>query len=48
MAVDHGLAPQYDLAIETDPDLKLLHGDPRFNQLVAHARERVAANQRRN
>jgi hypothetical protein len=26
-----------------DPDLKPLHGDPRFAALVAHAKERAAA-----
>jgi non-specific serine/threonine protein kinase/serine/threonine-protein kinase len=41
-AVDHALAPSADLAIETNPDLKPLHGDPRFKALVAHAKERAA------
>ncbi len=40
-AVEHGLAPYIDL--ENDPDLKSLHGDPRFAALVAHAKERAAA-----
>jgi serine/threonine protein kinase len=45
-AVDHGLQPQFDLGIEQDPDLKALHGDPRFDALVAHAKERAAAAQK--
>ena len=42
-AVDHGLSPSDDLGIENDSDLKLLHGDPRFDVLVTHAKERAAA-----
>ena len=42
-AVDHGLPPADDLGIDKDPDLKSLHGDPRFAALVAHAKERAAA-----
>jgi serine/threonine protein kinase/Tfp pilus assembly protein PilF len=42
-AVDHGLPPMLDLGIENDPDLKALHGDPRFDALVAHAKARAAA-----
>ncbi len=42
-AVDHGLPPGDDLQIEDDPDMKLLRGDPRFDALVAHAKERAAA-----
>jgi len=45
-AVDHGLPPGLDLGIETDDDLKPLHNDPRFNALVAHAKERAAAAQK--
>jgi eukaryotic-like serine/threonine-protein kinase len=41
-SVDHGLPPPYALAIEKDPDLKSLRGDPRFNALVAHVKERAA------
>jgi tetratricopeptide (TPR) repeat protein len=37
-AVEHGLATGLLLQIATDPDLKSLHGDPRFNQLVALAK----------
>jgi hypothetical protein len=42
-AVDGALTPRLDLAIEKNPDLKSLHGDPRFGPLVAHAKERAAA-----
>ena len=42
-AVDHGLSRGDDLGIEKDPDLKSLHGDPRFDALVAHAKKRAAA-----
>jgi hypothetical protein len=42
-AVDHGLEPAVDLFIEKNPDFKSLHGDPRFDALVAHAKERAAA-----
>jgi serine/threonine protein kinase len=45
-AVDHGLAPTYDLEIEKDSELKSLHGDPRFDALVARAKERAAAAQK--
>ena len=42
-AVDHGLPPLNDLNMENDPLLTSLHGDPRFAALVAHAKERAAA-----
>jgi serine/threonine protein kinase len=45
-AVDHGLSPRADLAIESDSDLQSLHGDPRFAALVADAKERAAASQK--
>jgi non-specific serine/threonine protein kinase/serine/threonine-protein kinase len=38
-AVDHGLNASGDLAVEKDPDLKSLHGDPRFTALVSHAKQ---------
>ena len=38
-AVDHGLPPRVALGLGQDPDLKSLHDDPRFTELVAHARE---------
>jgi non-specific serine/threonine protein kinase/serine/threonine-protein kinase len=47
-AVDHGLAPNIALYMEKDPDLEVLHGDPRFAILVAHARERAAAVRKTN
>ena len=40
-AADHGLSPTEALGLEKDPDLKSLHGDPRFSALVAHAKERA-------
>jgi hypothetical protein len=45
-AVDHGLAPNIALYLEKDPDLELLHSDPRFTVLIAHAKERAAAAQK--
>jgi hypothetical protein len=47
-AVDHGLQPSMDLGIEKDTNLKSLHGDPRFDAIVADAKERAAAAQRPN
>lgn len=38
-AIDHGLSPGDALGMEKDPDLKSLHGDPRFDALVAHAKQ---------
>jgi len=42
-AVDHGLPDFVDLGIDKDPDLKSLHGDPRFDALVADAKQRAAS-----
>ena len=42
-AVNHGLDPWIALGIEKDEDLKSLFGDPGFTALVAHAKERAAA-----
>src|SRR5208283_1877204 len=42
-AVDHGLGRELDLGMDKDTDLKSLQGDPRFAALVAHAKERAAA-----
>jgi hypothetical protein len=42
-ALDHGLFPTGALGMEKDSDLKSLHGDPRFDTLVAYAKERAAA-----
>jgi eukaryotic-like serine/threonine-protein kinase len=47
-AVDHGLDPSFDSALDTNADFKSLHGDPRFDALVAHAKERAAAPQKPN
>jgi pentatricopeptide repeat protein len=47
-ALDHGLAPNIALQLEKDPDFELLHQDPRFARLVAHAKERAAAVQTAN
>jgi tetratricopeptide (TPR) repeat protein len=45
-AIDHGLSPRDVLGIDKDPDLKSLHGDPGFEALVIHARDRVAISQK--
>ena len=42
-AIDHGLNPVTDRAMATDPDLKPLHKDPHFAELVSHAEQRAAA-----
>ena len=42
-AIDHGLPPRIGLAIEKEPYFKLLQADRRFIALVAHAKERAAA-----
>jgi serine/threonine protein kinase/Tfp pilus assembly protein PilF len=47
-AVDHGLSPNLDMGIDKDTDLKSLHGDPRFDALVSHAKERAAATKKPN
>ena len=41
--IDHGLPPSLGLGIENDSDLQSLHGAPRFDAVVAHAKERAAA-----
>jgi eukaryotic-like serine/threonine-protein kinase len=38
-AVEHGLDADTNAQIEKDPDLISLHGDPRFDALVAHAKQ---------
>jgi tetratricopeptide (TPR) repeat protein len=38
-AVDHGLPPQTAAGIENDAFFNSLHQDPRFADLVAHARK---------
>ncbi|HEV2195634.1 MAG TPA: serine/threonine-protein kinase [Candidatus Acidoferrum sp.] len=42
-AVDHGFSAADDLALASDPEFKMLHVDPRFEVLIAHARQRAAA-----
>lgn len=42
-AVGHGLVAVTALAIESDEDLKSLHGDPRFAAIVARARKNADA-----
>ena len=44
-SVEHGLAPSEDLKIESDADLRSLHGDPRFAEIVAIGKQRAAAAQ---
>jgi hypothetical protein len=40
IAVDSGMVALYGTrVIEEDSDLKYLHGDPRFNALIAHAKK---------
>ena len=45
-AIDQGFAPDSDLGIEKDSALKSLHGNPRFEALVMHAKERAASSQK--
>jgi hypothetical protein len=40
--------PSTALGIEKDSDLGSLYGDPRFDELVAHAREKAAAAKKPN
>jgi eukaryotic-like serine/threonine-protein kinase len=42
-AVEHGFTPQQAVALETDPELKPVYNDPRFEAIVLEARERAAA-----
>ncbi len=42
-SVDHGLAGWVIAGMATDPDLKPLHGDPRFTALLAYATGKAAA-----
>jgi eukaryotic-like serine/threonine-protein kinase len=42
-AVDHGLPVGVAMGMDKDTDLQSLHGDPRFDDLVAYARQHVAA-----
>jgi eukaryotic-like serine/threonine-protein kinase len=45
-SVDHGLLPRVELGIERDADLASLQGDPRFEVLVAHAKQIAEAKQK--
>jgi tetratricopeptide (TPR) repeat protein len=45
-AVDHKLETDVVTGIENDPDLKVLHGDPRFEGLVREAKQRAAPSTR--
>ncbi len=42
-AIDHGLPPSKDRELSTEPELKSLHSDPRFEALVADAQKRAAS-----
>jgi hypothetical protein len=46
--MQHGLSPAQALGIETDPDLKSLHGDARFEAIIADAKQHAAAAQKAN
>jgi non-specific serine/threonine protein kinase/serine/threonine-protein kinase len=45
-AEEHALSADTRKGLENDTDLKSLHGDPRFDALVADARQRIAAAQK--
>jgi len=47
-ALDHGLPPFAELFMSKDNDLKSLHGDPRFDALVARASDQAAAARKAN
>ena len=47
-AVEHALSSEQRQSLEEDADLKSLHGDPRFDALVALSRQRAAAVQKPN
>lgn len=42
-ALDHGYPPREAMGMATDPWLNPLHGDPRFQLLVAHVKEQLSA-----
>ena len=48
LAIARGLRPATVLKIATDPDLKSLHGNPEFDQIVADAKKRSEADQKPN
>jgi len=41
-AIDHGLPRRVAREMAQDTDLNLLHGDPRFRRLIAHAQEHAS------
>jgi hypothetical protein len=45
VGADHGLASKIDLVMNADPKLKSLQGDPRFEPLIADARQHAASAQ---
>ena len=45
-SVEHGMAPRTMMGIADDEDLKSLHGDPRFEAIVAEAQKKAAAAQK--
>ena len=47
-AMAHGLSPAQAIGIATDPDLKSLHGDPRFEAIVDDANRHATATQKLN
>jgi non-specific serine/threonine protein kinase/serine/threonine-protein kinase len=47
-SIERGLWPEASLFMARDPDLKSLHSDPRFDALIAHAKERAAAAEKSN
>jgi len=44
-AVGHGMSAQQELSIESDPDLKSLLGNPRFDAIVADIHRRHPTSQ---
>jgi eukaryotic-like serine/threonine-protein kinase len=47
-AVEGGLRPRTALSMDSDSDLKSLHGNPQFDKIVADAKRREAAAQKAN
>jgi serine/threonine protein kinase len=46
-AVEHGLSPGDCLGMDKEPDFKPLRGDPRFQEIVAEAKQHAAAAQQK-
>ena len=44
-SVEHGMTPRRAQHLDSDADLKSLHGDPRFAALVARAKDKTATTQ---